>query len=239
MSRGPIFRHGKEHDTSLETSAKVTGHSAPSQRPLSSAMYHLFCLWMQVAACLVRCIGHTISGRYAAALSAGVLEQDCFTQSLLRTTTTGNNRTTSDAGAQHLAFSPRSPPGVAVGTRSVSVVTPTFNNNHIRETCKPQSLHLRRNLRPMCRSLRAHGAVRPCVGAPPDGLGNWLSWFSLGISSSPALSAAVKAAPVCSGLPAHNLPPARIGRSRSSQQTSQRGHAVPVLPRPWWVAWYS
>ena len=42
-----------------------------------------------------------------------------------------------------------------------------------------------------------------------------------------------------SGLPAHNLPPARIGRSRSSQQTSQRGHAVPVLPRPWWVAWYS
>ena len=83
------------------------------------------------------------------------------------------------------------------------------NNNHIRETCKPQSLHLRRNLRPMCRSFRAHGAVRPCVGAPPDGLGNWLSWFSLGISSSPALSAAVKAAPVCSGLPAHNLPPAR------------------------------
>ena len=94
-------------------------------------------------------------------------------------------------------------------------------------------------LAPNVPQLRAHGAVRPCVGAPPDGLGNWLSWFSLGISSSPALSAAVKAAPVCSGLPAHNLPPARIGRSRSSQQTSQRAHAVPVLPRPWWVAWYS
>ena len=44
-----------------------------------------------MAAFLVRCIGHTISGRYAAALSAGVLEQDCFTQSLLRTTTTGSN----------------------------------------------------------------------------------------------------------------------------------------------------
>ena len=38
---------------------------------------------------------------------------------------------------------------------------------------------------------------------------DWLSLFSLGMSASPALSAAVKAAPVCSGLPAHNLPPAR------------------------------
>ena len=39
------------------------------------------------------------------------------------------------------------------------------NNNHIRKTCKPQSLHLRRNLRPMCPwrcpSLRRSSSRRP------------------------------------------------------------------------------